>query len=102
MNKTIDADETYYVRTTCPQCRQLDVVTLRLDAVLTKTINDAALSVKATAKKVEHDCTQLTILTETINGEEDPEPVDGQLAIGAGGDEPVDAEIVDEETGEVL
>lgn len=53
---TIQADALYQVRTTCPNCDEPSIVMVRLDAVLTTTRAEAFLSVKASPKKLEHDC----------------------------------------------
>jgi thymidine kinase len=53
---TINADALYQVRTTCPNCDEPSIVMVRLDAVLTTTRAEAFLSVKASPKKLEHDC----------------------------------------------
>ena len=53
---TINADALYQVRTTCPNCDEPSIVLVRLDAVLTTTRAEAFLSVKASPKKLEHDC----------------------------------------------
>lgn len=87
----IDADRMYYVRTICPSCDLIDIVLVRLDAVLTQTRAEAFLSVKASPKKIEHQCDQHTIRLGDEYDDES-EVVDGVLALP----------YVDEETGEIL
>lgn len=92
----IDADALYYVRTTCPNCDQTDIVLVRLDAVLTQTRAEGFLSVKSTPKKLEHDCQQGSILGET---EVEFEVVEAEIV---GPDDTLALPYVDSETGEIL
>ena len=68
-----DADALYEVRTTCPHCDEVDIVLVRLDAILTQTRAEAYLSVKASPKKIEHDCEQPSLLGHVTVERDDDE-----------------------------
>lgn len=89
----IEADRLYYVRTVCPSCEQPDIVMVHLGAILTTTVSEAFLSVKAAPKKVEHTCGQTSLLGAAESERAESEPADGEtLALP----------YVDHESGEIV
>lgn len=65
----IKADAVYSVEVSCPHCEARDDVLVRLDSQVTSTKAETKLGVKASQKKLDHKCGQMTLTIVAETGE---------------------------------